>query len=334
MRRRRRVARRRIRGRADVVLAARRDAGSGDVEPVRPRSSTRRCRVRRRPRRSRRTPRPRSRRRSPRALRRRADSRAAVVPAHHHQGLGRIGEGPRRVRASCPASSRAAAPAGRRSPPARPTRTATSTGVGAVLVHRLPRCGFTVSPPATWQVRVRTPPRRPPAPPPPDARCPPDEAREESRRTRAASSSPAVAGVALVATGRRRHLVNDQSAKAAGRVGAATASIPANIIDDAVMFDGSTMTSREIQAFLDKEQPRCAPGATCLKSVTVDMPRLTANPMCGAISAASQPDRRAGHRRGRQGVQRQPAGDPGDAPEGADADHRAQAVLVGGDGRR
>ena len=60
---------------------------------------------------------------------------------------------------------------------------------------------------------------------------------------------------------------------------------PANIIDDAVMFNGTTMSAAAIQTFLNGKQPTCASGATCLKSFTADIPALTANPMCGAVAA-------------------------------------------------
>ncbi|MGN6445563.1 hypothetical protein [Amnibacterium sp.] len=74
-----------------------------------------------------------------------------------------------------------------------------------------------------------------------------------------------------------------QPAQAAPSSPALTGFDPANIIDDAVMFNGGAMTADQIQTFLNTQQPSCAPGATCLKSVTVDMPAVPANPMCAAM---------------------------------------------------
>ena len=94
-----------------------------------------------------------------------------------------------------------------------------------------------------------------------------------------------VAGIGLVATGVGLTAANDQSAKAAQAASVLSGFDPENIIDDAVMFNGSTMTAGEIQSFLNAKQPSCAKGATCLKSVTADMAALPANPMCKALAA-------------------------------------------------
>jgi hypothetical protein len=94
-----------------------------------------------------------------------------------------------------------------------------------------------------------------------------------------------IAGVGLVAAGVGITAANEQSAKAAQAASVLSGFDPANIIDDAVMFNGSTMTAGEIQTFLNGKQPSCAAGATCLKSVTADMPAMTANPMCKALTA-------------------------------------------------
>jgi uncharacterized protein with LGFP repeats len=113
----------------------------------------------------------------------------------------------------------------------------------------------------------------------------------KAARVRIRRISAVVAGIALVAAGVGVTAVNEQSAKAAQAAHAASVLDdfdPANIIDDAVMFNGSTMTAAEIQTFLNAKQPSCASGATCLKSVTVDMPAMTANPMCEAMPGKSK----------------------------------------------
>ena len=88
--------------------------------------------------------------------------------------------------------------------------------------------------------------------------------------------SLAVAGLAAMS-------VRSESSVAAGVLDGFD---PASIIDDAVMYDPSRMSAPAIQAFLDGKQPSCATGATCLRSVTVDVPALAANPMCAAVPAA------------------------------------------------
>ncbi len=104
--------------------------------------------------------------------------------------------------------------------------------------------------------------------------------RARSRRRPGIASAVALA---LVVAGFAGTSVRPEPALAAG---ALDAFDPADIIDDAVMFDPSTMTAPAIQAFLDAKQPTCATGATCLRSVTVDVPALAANPMCAAVPAA------------------------------------------------
>ncbi|MGN6444421.1 LGFP repeat-containing protein [Amnibacterium sp.] len=91
------------------------------------------------------------------------------------------------------------------------------------------------------------------------------------------------AGVALVAAGVGLTAVTGQSARASVLDG----FDPANIIDDSVMFNGTTMSASDIQSFLNAKQPTCSSGATCLKSVKVNMPAMTANPMCKALPAKS-----------------------------------------------
>jgi uncharacterized protein with LGFP repeats len=107
-------------------------------------------------------------------------------------------------------------------------------------------------------------------------------------RARIRRIAAVVAGIGLVITGVGVTALNEQSAKAAQAASVLDGFNPANIIDDAVMFNGSTMTAGEIQTFLNAKQPSCASGATCLKSVTVDMPRMTANPMCKAMTAKAR----------------------------------------------
>lgn len=102
-------------------------------------------------------------------------------------------------------------------------------------------------------------------------------------RTRIRRAVAVVVGVGLVIAGVGIAAVNEQSAKAAQAASVLDGFDPANIIDDAVMFNGATMTAAQIQSFLNAKQPSCAAGATCLKSVKVDMPRMTANLMCKAM---------------------------------------------------
>jgi hypothetical protein len=104
-------------------------------------------------------------------------------------------------------------------------------------------------------------------------------------RTRMRRLLAVAAGVALVGSGVGLTAITEQPAEAAQAAAVLDSFDPANIIDDAVMFNGSTMTADAIQSFLNAQQPTCAPGATCLKAVTADMPALGANPMCGALGA-------------------------------------------------
>lgn len=108
-----------------------------------------------------------------------------------------------------------------------------------------------------------------------------------SRRRGLLSRVTAVAtGLALLAGGLTVAAGADQQAQAAESAGAILKGFdPTNIIDDAVMFDGSTMSVAQIQAFLNTRQPSCAPGATCLKSLTADIQAMAANPMCRAMTA-------------------------------------------------
>ncbi|WP_268258654.1 N-acetylmuramoyl-L-alanine amidase [Actinomyces provencensis] len=65
---------------------------------------------------------------------------------------------------------------------------------------------------------------------------------------------------------------------------------PGNIISDEVMFDSSSMTQAEVQAFLDMKNPHCASapsGIRCLKDFTVSTTRMTAK-YCSPYEAASQ----------------------------------------------
>ena len=108
-----------------------------------------------------------------------------------------------------------------------------------------------------------------------------------SARTRLRRIAAIAAGIGLVVAGVGVTALNEQSAKAAQAAAVLSGFDPANIIDDAVMFNGTTMSAGDIQSFLNSKQPTCASGATCLKSVKVDMPKISANPMCRAISAKS-----------------------------------------------
>jgi uncharacterized protein with LGFP repeats len=107
-------------------------------------------------------------------------------------------------------------------------------------------------------------------------------------RTRIRRVVAVVVGVGLVVAGVGVAALNEQSAKAAQAASMLSGFDPANIIDDAVMFNGATMTAAQIQTFLNGKQPSCASGSTCLKSVVVDMPKMTANPMCKALPAKSK----------------------------------------------
>lgn len=102
-------------------------------------------------------------------------------------------------------------------------------------------------------------------------------------RTRIRRTVAVLVGVGLVIAGVGIAAVHEQSAKAAQAASVLDGFDPANIIDDAVMFNGTTMTAAQIQSFLNAKQPSCAAGATCLKSVKVDMPRMAANLMCRAM---------------------------------------------------
>ena len=108
------------------------------------------------------------------------------------------------------------------------------------------------------------------------------------RRARLRGLLAAFAGVALVVTGVGITAATEQAAKAADAA-AASAVLddfnPADIISNGVMYNSATMTAAQIQTFLNGKQPTCASGATCLKSVKVDMPKMTANLMCDAIAA-------------------------------------------------
>ncbi|MGT2425311.1 LGFP repeat-containing protein [Amnibacterium kyonggiense] len=106
-------------------------------------------------------------------------------------------------------------------------------------------------------------------------------------RTRFRRIAAIAAGVGLVVAGVGIATVDEDSAKAAAAVAALDGFDPANIIDDAVMFNGATMSASDIQTFLNGKQPTCAPGATCLKSVKVDIPAMAANPMCKAVAPRS-----------------------------------------------
>lgn len=95
-------------------------------------------------------------------------------------------------------------------------------------------------------------------------------------------------GIGLVVAGVGFTALNEQSAKAAQAASVLQDFDPANIIDDAVMFNGTTMTAAEIQTFLNSKQPSCAANATCLKATSANMPSLAANPMCKAVAAKAK----------------------------------------------
>ncbi|WP_375406252.1 LGFP repeat-containing protein [uncultured Amnibacterium sp.] len=95
-------------------------------------------------------------------------------------------------------------------------------------------------------------------------------------------------GIGLVVAGVGLTALDEQSAKAAQAASVLQDFNPANIIDDAVMFNGTTMTAAEIQTFLNSKQPSCAAGATCLKATSANMPSLAANPMCRAVAGKAK----------------------------------------------
>ncbi|WP_375389469.1 LGFP repeat-containing protein [uncultured Amnibacterium sp.] len=99
------------------------------------------------------------------------------------------------------------------------------------------------------------------------------------RRARLRGLLAVLAGLALVATGVGLTAATEQAAKAA----VLDSFDPADIISNGVMYNSATMTAAQIQTFLNGKQPTCAAGATCLKSVKVDMPAMAANPMCRAV---------------------------------------------------
>jgi hypothetical protein len=104
------------------------------------------------------------------------------------------------------------------------------------------------------------------------------------RRARLRGILAGLAGLALVASGVGIAAVSEQQATAAPAA-ALAAFDPADIISDGVMYNAATMTAAQIQTFLNAKQPTCAAGATCLKTVKVDMPAMAANPMCGPVAA-------------------------------------------------
>jgi uncharacterized protein with LGFP repeats len=62
---------------------------------------------------------------------------------------------------------------------------------------------------------------------------------------------------------------------------------PGNIISDAIFFNGSDMTSNQVQAFLDAHVTTCRTGYTCLKDYRQATPTVPANrcaPYAGAVS--------------------------------------------------
>ncbi|MCT2084708.1 VCBS repeat-containing protein [Microbacterium enclense] len=61
---------------------------------------------------------------------------------------------------------------------------------------------------------------------------------------------------------------------------------PGHIIDDALFYDGTAMTSSEIQAFLQKRVPNCRSGYTCLKDYRQDTNDRPADKYCNGYSGA------------------------------------------------
>lgn len=62
---------------------------------------------------------------------------------------------------------------------------------------------------------------------------------------------------------------------------------PGNIISDATFFDSSTMSSAQIQAFLQSKAPTCRSGYTCLASWTDTSRTIAADAMCGPYAGAA-----------------------------------------------
>ncbi|MFN3950243.1 hypothetical protein [Microbacterium sp.] len=62
---------------------------------------------------------------------------------------------------------------------------------------------------------------------------------------------------------------------------------PGNIIDDALFFDGSTMSSGEIQTFLNGKVRACQSGATCLKDYRQSTDDRPADRYCNGYSGAA-----------------------------------------------
>jgi hypothetical protein len=73
-----------------------------------------------------------------------------------------------------------------------------------------------------------------------------------------------------------------------GGIGTSTPSVaadlskfdPGRIIDDSVFFNGTSMTARQVQDFLDTKVSTCAAGYVCLKDYRQDTTTRAADPMC------------------------------------------------------
>ncbi|WP_100810223.1 LGFP repeat-containing protein [Microbacterium sp. BR1] len=80
--------------------------------------------------------------------------------------------------------------------------------------------------------------------------------------------------------------ITSAAIESAGRVQTANlgAFNPGRIIDDALFFNGSAMTARQVQDFLDSKYQGCVAGYTCLRSYRLDTYSKPATAYCGAYS--------------------------------------------------
>lgn len=62
---------------------------------------------------------------------------------------------------------------------------------------------------------------------------------------------------------------------------------PGNIIDDATFYDSNAMGSPEIQAFLERQLPRCSAGYTCLKDYRQPTLTIAADRYCNGYTGAA-----------------------------------------------
>ena len=116
---------------------------------------------------------------------------------------------------------------------------------------------------------------------------------------------------------------------------------PGNIITDAVFYDSGAMSAAQVQAFLNQQGGNCTPasgGPACLKDYRHDDADAGRGRLLpGPLHRRRERDRRGDHRQGRRGLRDQPAGPPGDAPEGDQPRHAVgadRAPLRPGDGLR